>query len=43
MASGMNGQCFQFNGYLPIDTIERKKKLKELELESIKKIAPKFL
>lgn len=37
MASGMNGQCFQFNGYLPIDTIERKKKLKELELESIKK------
>lgn len=31
MASGMNGQCFQFNGYLPIDSAERKKKLKELE------------
>ncbi|MBN8836555.1 MAG: SAM-dependent methyltransferase [Sphingobacteriia bacterium] len=37
MASGMNGQCFQFNGYLPIDPHERKKKIKELETESIKK------
>mgnify|MGYP000889164751 FL=1 len=37
MASGMNGQCFQFNGYLPIESVERKKKLKELELESIRK------
>ena len=37
MASGMNGQCFQFNGYLPIDSIERKKKIKELEIESSKK------
>lgn len=36
MASGMNGQCFQFHGYLPIDTTERKKKLKELENDSIK-------
>jgi 16S rRNA (cytidine1402-2'-O)-methyltransferase len=36
MASGMNGQCFQFNGYLPIDSIERKKKIKELEIESNK-------
>lgn len=36
MASGMNGQCFQFHGYLPIDTIERKKKLKELESDSLK-------
>ncbi|NCI47510.1 SAM-dependent methyltransferase [Sediminibacterium soli] len=34
MASGMNGQCFQFHGYLPIDTQDRKKKLKELELHS---------
>lgn len=34
MASGMNGQRFQFHGYLPIDTIERKKKLKELESHS---------
>lgn len=37
MASGMNGQCFQFNGYLPIETYERKKRIKELEAESIKK------
>jgi 16S rRNA (cytidine1402-2'-O)-methyltransferase len=37
MASGMNGQCFQFNGYLPIDSIQRKKKIKELEIESSKK------
>jgi 16S rRNA (cytidine1402-2'-O)-methyltransferase len=36
MASGMNGQCFQFNGYLPIDGLERKKKIKELEADSIK-------
>lgn len=34
MASGMNGQCFQFNGYLPIDALERKKKIKDLELYS---------
>jgi 16S rRNA (cytidine1402-2'-O)-methyltransferase len=34
MASGMNGQCFQFHGYLPIDSLERKKKLKELEASS---------
>lgn len=31
MASGMNGQNFSFNGYLPIDQKERKAKLKELE------------
>lgn len=36
MASGMNGQCFQFNGYLPIDTQERRKKLQALELDSAK-------
>jgi 16S rRNA (cytidine1402-2'-O)-methyltransferase len=36
MASGMNGQQFQFNGYLPIDSIEKKKKIKELEADSIK-------
>ncbi len=34
MASGMNGQCFQFHGYLPIDSFERKKKLKEWEEDS---------
>jgi 16S rRNA (cytidine1402-2'-O)-methyltransferase len=31
MASGMNGQLFQFNGYLPIDASERKKKIQSLE------------
>jgi 16S rRNA (cytidine1402-2'-O)-methyltransferase len=31
MASGMNGQSFTFNGYLPIDKSERKSKLKTLE------------
>ncbi|MEN8856850.1 MAG: SAM-dependent methyltransferase [Flavobacteriaceae bacterium] len=31
MASGMNGQNFAFNGYLPIDNSERKKAIKDLE------------
>lgn len=31
MASGMNGQLFTFNGYLPIDSFEREKKIRELE------------
>lgn len=31
MASGMNGQGFTFNGYLPIDKQERKVKIKLLE------------
>lgn len=31
MASGMNGQGFTFNGYLPIDKSERKSKIKALE------------
>ena len=31
MASGMNGQHFQFHGYLPIEMAERIKRLKELE------------
>ena len=31
MASGLNGQNFAFNGYLPIDKTERKAKLKDLE------------
>jgi len=37
MASGMNGQQFQFVGYLPIDSQERIIKIKELEDESAKK------
>lgn len=31
MASGMNGQSFAFNGYLPIDRHQRKNELKRLE------------
>lgn len=31
MGSGMNGQSFAFNGYLPIDKSERKKAIKEYE------------
>ena len=31
MASGMNGQNFQFHGYLPIDANDRKKKIVSLE------------
>lgn len=34
MASGLNGQSFAFNGYLPIDNMERRKKIKELESRS---------
>ena len=37
MASGMNGQQFQFVGYLPIDNQQRIKALKDLEIESTKK------
>lgn len=37
MASGMNGQQFQFVGYLPIDNQQRLKKIKDLEAESQKK------
>ena len=31
MGSGMNGQNFAFNGYLPIDKSDRKRAIKELE------------
>ncbi|MEO5945374.1 MAG: SAM-dependent methyltransferase [Chitinophagaceae bacterium] len=37
MASGMNGQQFQFVGYLPIDNQKRIAAIKELEAESIRK------
>ncbi len=37
MASGMNGQQFQFVGYLPIDNNQRIKSIKDLETESVKK------
>jgi 16S rRNA (cytidine1402-2'-O)-methyltransferase len=42
MASGMNGQQFEFVGYLPIDNNERIKKLKELELSSEKNNSTKI-
>lgn len=35
MASGFNGQSFAFNGYLPIDSAERKKLIKKMEKLSI--------
>lgn len=34
MGSGLNGQNFAFNGYLPIDKMERKQKIKDLEKHS---------
>ncbi|HEX8313755.1 MAG TPA: SAM-dependent methyltransferase, partial [Flavisolibacter sp.] len=37
MASGMNGQQFQFVGYLPIDIANRAKAIKSLEAESKEK------
>jgi len=33
MGSGMNGQNFHFHGYLPIDALERKKKIQALETD----------
>jgi 16S rRNA (cytidine1402-2'-O)-methyltransferase len=37
MASGMNGQSFSFHGYLPIDSLEKKKAVAQLEQDSLKK------
>ncbi|EAQ41039.1 SAM-dependent methyltransferase [Polaribacter sp. MED152] len=37
MSSGMNGQNFAFNGYLPIDKGERKRAIKDLERLSLDK------
>ncbi|MBT8385656.1 MAG: SAM-dependent methyltransferase [Bacteroidia bacterium] len=37
MGSGLNGQNFAFNGYLPIDKNERKKSIKQLEKLSFDK------
>ena len=34
MASGLNGQQFKFNGYLPVDTPARTRAIKDLEAES---------
>ena len=35
MSSGMNGQNFSFNGYLPIEKSERRKKIKFLEKKTL--------
>ena len=44
MASGFNGQGFTFNGYLPIDATERKKKIQQLEqIVTINGIAQLFI
>ena len=44
MASGMNGQSFAFNGYLPIDKAEKKAALKNFEnLSSIKNQSQIFI
>ena len=42
MASGMSGQQFEFVGYLPIDNLERVKKIKELEIASVKQNSTKI-
>ncbi|MBT8322722.1 MAG: SAM-dependent methyltransferase [Eudoraea sp.] len=34
MASGLNGQSFAFNGYLPIETSDRKKAIRSIEKHS---------
>ncbi len=34
MGSGLNGQSFAFNGYLPIDDAQRTKRIKQLELRA---------
>jgi len=43
MASGMNGQQFQFAGYLPIEPIQRAKVIKALENESKQKNCTQIL
>lgn len=43
MASGMNGQCFQFVGYLPVDTHERKRRSVNLKMIRQKETARKSL
>ena len=37
MASGLNGQCFAFHGYLPIENAERKAAIVALEAESTRR------
>ncbi len=42
MASGMNGQQFEFVGYLPIDNNEKIKRIKDLEASSEKNNSTKI-
>lgn len=42
MASGLNGQQFEFVGYLPVETAARNKRIKELELSSAKNNSTKL-
>lgn len=37
MASGLNGQCFAFHGYLPVEDAARNKTIQNLEAESQRK------
>jgi len=43
ISSGLNGQEFTFNGYLPIDKTERKEKLLSLVKEAAKNITQIFI
>lgn len=43
MSSGFNGQQFSFNGYLPIDSFERKSKLQQMEILGKKGITQIFM
>ena len=43
VASGLNGQNFTFNGYLPVKPAERFKKIKELEKKSLDGAAQIFM
>jgi len=43
MGSGFSGQSFVFHGYLPIDKIERAKKIKVLETDSRKQQTQIFM
>ena len=36
MASGFNGQSFRFHGYVPIDKIEKKRKLESMQKDILK-------
>jgi len=43
IASGLNGQNFTFNGYLPVKPAERLKRIKELEKKSLEGVAQIFM